>query len=167
MASQDKYTNPNMRRCWDYDFLWTPHHLTADQMEPLRHQMDSLAGDCVEPLNELAAASAAKEAGNALISDTSEKQPSTGKPDLLKTDMYALLRDNHDKNEAFQALWKQVNTIPDWVDWEQIDRGQRVYYRYGQPMTIAVGSFLSPCLWCFNFDLTMLVFLNSWPFKAY
>ena len=63
MASQDKYTNPNMRRCWDYDFLWTPHHLTADQMEPLRHQMDSLAGDCVEPLNELAAASAAKLEG--------------------------------------------------------------------------------------------------------
>jgi hypothetical protein len=110
-------------------------------MEPLRHQMDSLASDCVEPLSELAAAAAAEEAEGVSITDASEKQPSTGKPDLLKTDMYALLRDNHNKNEALEALWKQVTTIPDWVDWDQIDRGQRVYYRYGQPMTIAVGSF--------------------------
>lgn len=143
MASKGGYTDPKMCRCWDYDFRWTSHHLTADQMEPLRHQMDSLASDCIEPLNSLAAAAAAaKEAESTLISDTSEKQPSTGKPNLLKTDMYALLRDNHDKNEALEALWKQVTTIPDWVDWEQIDRGQRVYYRYGQPMTIAVSFFL-------------------------
>lgn len=111
MASKSGYNDPNMRRCWDYDFRWTPHHLTADQMEPLRHQMGSLASDCVEPLNELAAAAAAaaKEAESTSISDTSEKQPSTGKPDLLKTDMYALLRDNHYRNEALEAL----TTIPD------------------------------------------------------
>ena len=28
-------------------------------------------------------------------------------------------------------LWKELNTIPEWVDWDQISRGQQVFYRYG------------------------------------
>ena len=30
-----------------------------------------------------------------------------------------------------KKLWDQVNTVPDWVDWEQIQRGQDTFYRYG------------------------------------
>lgn len=28
-------------------------------------------------------------------------------------------------------LWAQVNEVPVWVDYEQIARGQKVFYRYG------------------------------------
>lgn len=30
-----------------------------------------------------------------------------------------------------KELWDQLNTVPDWVDWEQLERGQDVFYRYG------------------------------------
>lgn len=93
-------------------------------MQPLRHTMDDLASDCIDPLTKLA----------------SEGLPQgDSKPDLMKLDTYALLRDNHEKHEALQRLWEQINTVPDWVDWAQIERGQKVYYRYGHSMGIAVG----------------------------
>jgi len=48
-----------------------------------------------------------------------------------KRDLYILLRDNADKDETLAKLWKEVNTVPEWVDWDQIARGQDVFYRYG------------------------------------
>ncbi|KAF4542966.1 Tat pathway signal sequence [Lasiodiplodia theobromae] len=59
-----------------------------------------------------------------------DKHP--GKPECpLHRDLYALLRDNADKDEKLGELWREVNTVPAWVDWEQIKRGQDVFYRYG------------------------------------
>lgn len=46
-------------------------------------------------------------------------------------DLYLLLRDNAGRDETLGRLWKEVNTIPDWVDWDQLVRGQDVFYRYG------------------------------------
>lgn len=137
MASQKHTSDPDMRRCWNYDFCWTPEHLTQEQMQPLRHTMDDLASDCIKPLAKL----------------TSEKNSSgNSKPNIMKLDMYALLRDNHEKHEALTRLWEQINTVPDWVDWAQIERGQKVYYRYGHSMGIAVGDILNFCLWHDTFD---------------
>lgn len=48
-----------------------------------------------------------------------------------RTDLYALLRDNADNDEVLGTLWTQANAVPNWVDWEQIQRGQEVFYRYG------------------------------------
>jgi hypothetical protein len=48
-------------------------------------------------------------------------------------DLYALLKEHHASNAKLDQLWQEVNTIPDWVDWEQIARGQDVFYRYGGP----------------------------------
>ncbi|GAM35150.1 hypothetical protein TCE0_017f03250 [Talaromyces pinophilus] len=93
-------------------------------MQPLRHTMDNLASDCIEPLARLA---------------SDGKTLENSKPDLMKLDMYALLRDNYEKHEALTRLWEQTNTIPDWVDWAQIERGQKVYYRYGHSMGIALA----------------------------
>lgn len=131
MAVQKNSPDPDMRRCWNYDFRWTPEHLTQEQMQPLRHMMDNLASDCIEPLAKLA---------------SDDKTLGDSKADLMKLDMYALLRDNHDKHEALTRLWGQINTIPDWVDWAQIERGQKVYYRYGHSMGIAVGDTYTLCI---------------------
>ena len=46
-------------------------------------------------------------------------------------DLYAVLREHADKDEVLQELWEEVTTIPSWVDWDQIQRGQDVFYRYG------------------------------------
>ncbi|KAF7870498.1 hypothetical protein EAF04_004242 [Stromatinia cepivora] len=48
-----------------------------------------------------------------------------------KRDLYALLRDHSSEDEKLGELWEEINTIPDWVDWDQIGRGQEVFYRYG------------------------------------
>lgn len=67
-------------------------------------------------------------------SKTKEQDPQTDR------DTYALLRDNRHRDERLQELWDEVNTVPDWVDWEQIGRGQEVFYRYA-PAVIAGFAF--------------------------
>ncbi|QGA18615.1 hypothetical protein EYB26_006300 [Talaromyces marneffei] len=124
MATEKNTSDPDIRRCWNYDFCWTPEHLTHEQMQPLRHTMDDLASDCIEPLTKLASK-------DNILGDS--------KPNPTKLDMYALLSDNHEKHDALTRLWGQINTVPDWVDWAQIERGQKVYYRYGHSMGIALA----------------------------
>lgn len=46
-------------------------------------------------------------------------------------DLYAILKDHANDDELLQSFWKDVNDVPEWVDWEQIERGQDVFYRYG------------------------------------
>ncbi|KAK4555555.1 hypothetical protein LTR86_007308 [Recurvomyces mirabilis] len=58
-----------------------------------------------------------------------EKKPEAKKE--LPRDLYMILQDHLDKDELLQRFWKEATTIPDWVDWEQIRRGQDVFYRYG------------------------------------
>lgn len=48
-------------------------------------------------------------------------------------DLYALLEQYHSSDPKLDELWSQVQTVPDWVDWDQIARGQDVFYRYGGP----------------------------------
>lgn len=51
-----------------------------------------------------------------------------------KRDLYALLRQNAFNDEALGQLWVEVNTVPSWVCWDQIARGQDCFYRYGGPV---------------------------------
>ena len=46
-------------------------------------------------------------------------------------DLYQLLRDHAETDELLKRFWQEVNTVPSWVDWAQIQRGQDVFYRYG------------------------------------
>lgn len=124
MANLKNRDEPEMRRCWNYDFRWTSEHLTQEEMRPLRHQMDELASNCIEPLTKL---------------ESQHRNSSNSKTDLFNLDMYALLRDNYKNHESLTGLWEQINTIPEWVDWDQIERGQRVYYRYGHSMSISLA----------------------------
>lgn len=32
-----------------------------------------------------------------------------------------------------EKLWTQVDTVPEWVDWERVGRGQEFFYRYAAP----------------------------------
>lgn len=51
-----------------------------------------------------------------------------------KGDLYALLRENALNDEALGLLWAEVNTVPSWVCWDQIARGQDCLFRYGGPV---------------------------------
>lgn len=34
-------------------------------------------------------------------------------------------------SDELRQLWEQISTVPDWVNWDQIERGARFYRRYG------------------------------------
>lgn len=106
---------------WDYTFQWTEKHLPASELEPWIHRCDTLADDCTEILDEL-----------------SKSQPDGGS--LSKKDRYALLRHHHQDEPKLTELWQEINTVPDWVDWAQIQRGQDIYWRYFVAITNAVWS---------------------------
>lgn len=120
----------NTRTAWGYTFQLTPDHITPEQMDPLKHSYDVLGEECLNILDALSPPlhSSAKTAEN-----------EEGKEAAPKRDLYALLRDNASTEPKLKEMWDEVNTIPDWVDWDQISRGQEVFYRYGGVALTAVS----------------------------
>ncbi|KAL7916631.1 hypothetical protein GGI35DRAFT_47460 [Trichoderma velutinum] len=101
----------------NYTFQWTGFHLPREKTDPLRHEHDTLGHDAVKKLQQIAR----EIKGDASV-----------KPTLCPGgfDRYAVLRDHHTEDETLDRFWKEAHTVPDWVDWEQIERGQNFFYRY-------------------------------------
>jgi hypothetical protein len=114
----------NKRSVRGHDFQWTENHLTAEQLMPLRQQADDLGLAVVEKL--LAIVAARKEAG--------EKRP----------DLYTVLKENYANDSTLTEFWEETHSVPDWVDWEEIERGQTFLYRYLAPNI--TGIVLQGCL---------------------
>jgi hypothetical protein len=100
-------------------------------MQPLKFTYDSLADDCLERLQKLSVAGK----DELTPSNSSRKKSDESKLQFPSPtggrDLYALLKDNYTSDLKLAQLWDQVNAVPDWVDWDQIARGQDVFYRYG------------------------------------
>ena len=124
-------STPNTRSAWGYVFEWTDEHITLEASEPLKHSYDTLGDTCLDILNELSPpASRSVLPRNRERAEEQEQKEPAGNATPTR-DLYAILRDNADQNDTLKQLWTQVNTVPDWVDWEQIQRGQDAFYRYG------------------------------------
>ena len=54
----------------------------------------------------------------------------------VKRDLYAALKAHHSSNPALEAFWQQIMNVPHWVDFDQISRGQAVFYKYALAMTV-------------------------------
>ncbi|KIW24979.1 uncharacterized protein PV07_10655 [Cladophialophora immunda] len=139
----------NTRTAWGYTFQLTPSHLTPEQAHPLKHSYDVLGEECYEILcqKDSSPADEAKlqkrddarsesvanhlHQSNSTINGSADtNRPPTPSP-RSKRDLYLLLRDHHAAHPKLQELWDEVTTVPSWVDWAQICRGQDVFYRYG------------------------------------
>ncbi|EPS34944.1 hypothetical protein PDE_09909 [Penicillium oxalicum 114-2] len=118
LKSLGRETNTE-RHYWDYSFHWTPLHQTAEELHPTIHTYDHLADECVEILNGISAG-------------TGSEQP-------FGKDLYGLLKAHADEHPKLKRLWNEVNTVPEWVDWEQIQRAQDVFFRYGLPILNVLG----------------------------
>ncbi|CAG8110906.1 unnamed protein product [Penicillium nalgiovense] len=105
---------------WGYSFHWTDLHSSPDDLKSLIHNCDSLADECVERLNKIPS------------DDGADKRP-------FKKDLYGLLRDHAEEDPKLNELWTEINTVPEWVDWDQIQRGQDVFFRYGLPILNALS----------------------------
>ncbi|KAI9892942.1 MAG: hypothetical protein M1814_000826 [Vezdaea aestivalis] len=126
--------NKDIRNAWGHKFQWTPHHLTPEQMHPLKYTYDQLADDCLDILDRIDPPKHDLP-NKSVVTDTPPNKPenkSEKKQDKKpKRDLYSLLEEHASKDPALGELWAEVNTVPDWVDWDQITRGQEVFYRYG------------------------------------
>ena len=120
-------TDRDTRSCWGYSFRWSPDHLSAEHMHKMKFTYDQLADECLNRLNQISPASSAELPRN--MSRSAEKPRDPASPP--KRDLYRLLREHAPADKTLGRLWTEVNTIPEWVDWPQIQRGQDVFYRYG------------------------------------
>jgi hypothetical protein len=121
----------NTRSAWGYTFTLTQDHLTEAQLQPMKHSYDTLAEKALSSLNDIPTPPYAARPRDATLNGST--QSATEGSSNAKRDIYTLLRDNAESNETLGELWREVNTVPHWVDWEQIARGQDCFYRYGGP----------------------------------
>ncbi|KAG0254676.1 hypothetical protein BGZ95_005965, partial [Linnemannia exigua] len=89
---------------WDYEGMWTDKHLPSSRLEPLRMIGDPLADDAVEAL-----------------------KVKKGQDALKALREYISRPESEQESQAPALLMKQLMTVPEWVDWEQVRRGQEVY----------------------------------------
>lgn len=149
----------DIRNVWGYSFEWTPEHVTKEQMRPLSYSYDVLGAQVLDRLDELSPPAAKppsppEEAETAKEKTQDEKkpqapepqdnapQPKTSsdeeKPTAPRRDLYALLEELHASDPLLSEFHTHITTIPAWVDWEQIARGQAVFYRYGGPSIVSL-----------------------------
>ncbi|RAL02053.1 oxygenase MpaB family protein [Aspergillus ibericus CBS 121593] len=117
MASFSSHPQPGDRvSSWGYSFIWTSDHLRKEEIEPLRQQYDTSASLALERLQAI----------RATLMEESKLKGTSAPPN----DLYVLLRDHRGDDEILAQFWAEVNTVPDWVNWEQLARAQRFFYRY-------------------------------------
>ncbi|KAF2089854.1 hypothetical protein K490DRAFT_35442 [Saccharata proteae CBS 121410] len=124
----------NTRSCWGYTFELTPEHPSPAQMQPLKFSYDTLGEAALHRLNEIS-----PPPQNGLPRKSNDEAQAYARMDKTaeapeerdRSDLYALLRDHAAEDETLGALWRELTTVPEWVDWAQIARGQDVFYRYG------------------------------------
>jgi hypothetical protein len=103
--------------------------MTPEQMLKLRNSYDTLADKALLQLQVLQSQACQSETAKSTSKTTqAEGCPFTEPP---TTDLFTLLQTHHSTDPVLSKLWKDVCTVPEWVDWDQIGRGQDVIYRYG------------------------------------
>ncbi|KAG5661157.1 hypothetical protein KAF25_002800 [Fusarium avenaceum] len=110
------------RNVWGHKFNWTPDHQTAPEIAHLLYSYDKLATYALDRLDYFSP-------------PTSKgwKCPHGSGPG--QRDLFELLKKHADSDEILGKLWNEASTVPEWVDWDQIQRGQQVVYQFsGQIM---------------------------------
>ena len=119
-------TRPEYVNKWGYVFKWTPEHIPAAEIAAQKKQYDELGSAALERLLEI---------GNAQTASAGEK----GAAAPRRPDLYATLKEHHGDDAVLRRFWEQTHAVPDWVDWEQLRRGQRVFYRYSMLMIVGLA----------------------------
>ncbi|EGO56323.1 hypothetical protein NEUTE1DRAFT_83456 [Neurospora tetrasperma FGSC 2508] len=130
--------NPNRKNIWGYTFDWTPSHLTSTDLHPLTLSYDKLTNDCLDEFDALGLTSSSS-------SSSSDPSPSPSQNSHQcplhhhnhhhhqPNDFLHLLQTYHPSSPSLSTLWKHLTTIPAWVSYPSIARGQAVFYRYAGP----------------------------------
>jgi hypothetical protein len=114
------------RILWGHKFTWTPEHSSMAELRPLLYSYDKLATDALDVLDEIS---------------PPPTTPATGCP-MSQRDLYALVEEHAEVDETLGKLWREVTTVPDWVDWEQLARGQAIVHQYSGQILLGVSATL-------------------------
>ncbi|KAF9575046.1 hypothetical protein EC968_004543 [Mortierella alpina] len=114
-AATETFEPGHVIKHWYCDLVWTKNHLPASKLEPLRCLGDPLADDALAALE----IKRGEDALEALLAYTA--QPS-----------------NKQRSSAPQQLLTQMMTVPEWVDWDRLKRGQQVYCGTAMPKFMKV-----------------------------
>lgn len=126
----------NTRSAWGYTFQLSSSHLTVEHMKPMKHSYDTLGEQALNKLNQISPplhSALPRNAARYGLKATAIESGTTQEPYNPQRDLYTLLKQNADEDETLGKLWTEVTTVPPWVDWDQIARGQECFYRYGGP----------------------------------
>ena len=131
----------NSRSCWGYTFQLTDEHPTPEQLNPLKYSYDILGEEALKRLDHVPIDSKSVVTHKTLDEldgsrcDGSAETQSTEERSVIvaRRDLYLLLRDNADSDPVLAKLWREVHTVPHWVNWKRVAQGQDVFYRYGGP----------------------------------
>ncbi len=104
---------------WGYVFRWTEDHIGKEESDTLRSSHDKLGSAAYEKLKDIIAQITASE---------NEQGISTHNHHAV--DFYTILRDHHREDATLDELWNELNSVPEWVNWKQIERGQKFFARY-------------------------------------
>ncbi|SMQ46662.1 unnamed protein product [Zymoseptoria tritici ST99CH_3D7] len=127
----------NTKTCWGYTFELTDKHPTAEQTDPLKYSYDTIAERVLDRLNEISPPAQKQlprhnsQFTKVVPPELKVDEKDAEAPKIPSRDLYAVLRDNAENNELLSEFWKEINIVPEWVDWAQLERGQDVFYRYG------------------------------------
>ncbi|KXJ87039.1 hypothetical protein Micbo1qcDRAFT_218244 [Microdochium bolleyi] len=108
-------------------FRWTKLHRTPEQLKHLHRTYDSLSQRALDKLDELLPAPPIPDQPASGDKTTPTREARERPP---QRDAFKLLRQHADAAPEIRAFWNEVDKVPDWVDWEQIERGQKVFWRY-------------------------------------
>ncbi|KAL8879886.1 MAG: hypothetical protein Q9192_008140 [Flavoplaca navasiana] len=123
----------NTCTAWGYTFKVTDSHLTKDDTARMKMEYDRLGEAALDRLEFCFSPQASIQQNFQTFNKLAGEGVQQSYPQLPKKDMYVLLREYAPKDEVLGQLWAESNEIPPWVCWEQIERGQQVFYRYGGP----------------------------------
>jgi hypothetical protein len=106
------------RTCWGYTFQLTEEHLTAEESGPLKFSYDKLGDECLNILNKV---DPSPKIENVVLQAESQDLQKNGRS-KPKRDLYQSLKSHVEDHPKLQELWTQLNTVPEWVDWDQVQR---------------------------------------------
>ncbi|KAH8677359.1 hypothetical protein BX600DRAFT_506405 [Xylariales sp. PMI_506] len=127
--------DPSVIDSYGYRIKWGPKHMTDEQLRPLIFSYDKVATEACDALDEIVPP--VMPAPRKSIEHTVEPK------DIKKhRDIWKLVQEHSKADPRVAKIWDEVNTVPDWVDWDQLERGQKIFWRYGGPAMTAL-TFLS------------------------
>jgi ketosteroid isomerase-like protein len=125
---------PTDVECYGHKFKWTPLHHTPEQLHRYVYSYDELSTRAMDRLDEMLPPPTEWSAPRKDIQESYEPKDKKNQRDFFK-----LIKKHAEDDEEIAKLWSQINTVPDWVDWEQIDRGQKVFWRHAGAIVTSVG----------------------------